>query len=219
MPRALQIRDSLRSGSDRLRRICAGGGSRLAGIAALALVAMAALVYVACAYSAVRALRAALHEGDGAALAARVDLANASTSLKEQIGILLAEAEANSPRPGTGAVVIGRVGPSVARTLAGPLIDRIFTPEGLADFLKREGSPALDLVRIAKGPPPPSSQASAAAVNPPARTWLDGVESMGFRTPARFEVQVPGGWTLRLRAHGLRWKVYDVRVPPDLFTR
>lgn len=186
-------------------------------VAIVAAVAVAALVaiYIASPRWAVRSLRSAAQAHDATALAEAIDLASVQESLREQCKRLLLEAEAKAPRPGTGAAVIGRVGPAIAQNLVDPLIDQVFTPEGLAEFVQSDAEPARDLLKMVQGPRPGSEEPAVAAAEPVA--WFDRVESMGFRTPLRFAVRMKDGWTMYLRPRGLGWQVYDVALPAGVF--
>ncbi len=186
-----------------LRLAIGAAPGRWAALAGAAVALLLLVLYLTAPYRTLGALRDALRQADGASVAQTVDLPSVTTSLREQVQGQLAEAEAAAPQPGTGAAVVGRVGPSVAQTLVAPLIERLATPEGLAEFLRIEASPARDLVRIANGPPSPMEAPAAWPDLAPA-SWLERVESRGFRSPVRFEVELTGGWTLQLRPSGPR---------------
>jgi hypothetical protein len=192
-------------------------------VRSLALLILAGLLSLAALYAAaprwaVRGLREAVRKQDGAAIADAVDLPSVRESLKEQVRRLLEEAAAKAPQPGTGQAVIGRAGPSVALTLAGPLIDRVLTPETVGDLVKLDGEPVRELLRMVHGPrprslarAPPQDAASSSAA------WLDHIQSMRFQNPLRFAVELEGGWTVYLRPYGVHWRVYDLEVPASLF--
>jgi hypothetical protein len=182
-------------------------------ILAVPLVALLAF-YIASPRWAVRSLRSAAQEHDGSAIAEALDLPSIQASLKEQCKRLLLAAETRAPRAGTGAAVIGRVGPSIAQSLVDPLIDRVLTPEGIADFVQSDAEPARELLEMVHGPRRPSDEPAVAA---PADPWVDRIESMGFRSPIRFAVRMQDGWVVYLRPQGLGWKVYDVAVPAGFF--
>jgi hypothetical protein len=186
---------------------------------AAGLVFLAAL-YVAWPYGSVRGLAGAVREHDGSRISAYVDLPAVRESLKAQADRMLGDLEKRAPRPGTGEVVIGRVGPFVVRDLVPPLLDRVLTDEAVGGFVESDAASAVELVRMVRGPAAPVassvSPAPAELVADPSAEWLERIVSMRFRSPLHFTVQLQSGWILHLAPSGTRWRVYDVELPDDL---
>ncbi|MEI2455416.1 DUF2939 domain-containing protein [Lysobacter firmicutimachus] len=173
-------------------------------IAALALVLALLLGYVAAGpFLTVRAIRAAVKEGNPGELSKHVDFAAIRLSLKAQVNDYLVRRAG----PEVQSNPFGAIGLSLAGSVAGTAVDAIATPMGIGAVLE-----GRKLLRRVDG-----SAADRDAYAPVAPAEPLKKLSYRFESPSRFTATVANAdgdpVVFVLTRDGLNWTVTDVRVP------
>lgn len=175
-------------------------------IAAALLIVVALAGWIAAGpFMTVHAIRAAVKEGDTAALSRHVDFASVRLSLRAQVDDYLVRRAG----PAAQSSLFGAIGLNLASGVAGTAVDAIATPMGIGAVL--EGRNMLKRLdprgprRDAYAPPPPAEPLKHL--------------SYRFESASRFTATVSNAdgdpVVFVLTRSGLSWQVTDVRLPLD----
>lgn len=177
-------------------------------IVLIAVVLLALGAYVAAGpYLTVRAIRAAVQAQDAAALSKQVDFPALRASLKAQLSDRLVR----QAGPELQSNPFAAFGLSIANGVIGGAVDGMVTPLGLGGLM--EGHKVWKRIDDGISSPEPAS---------PAPEPLHDARYR-YQSPSRFTATVldDGGQPMVfvMTRHGLRWKLSDIRLPPDPASR
>ena len=154
-----------------------------------------AAYFVAGPYLTLYKLKSGVEARDAEAVAECVDFPALRQNLKDQLQAALAKRIDSQQNP------LAALAANLAVTFADPVVDRLITPQGLAELM------------AGQKPPLASSEPSTPA--PPAKKPLEDA-SFGYESFDEFVVSVPSaGGAIRfvLTRSGLSWKLSRIEIP------